>query len=155
MVNDLVKNCEGLSGSGACKCCCFENLLAAKWSTAATWGTLTCGCCLCRCEKFLVVCEKFLVDFYRVCSYKLFEACDFKTIIGCTLLNVSLKLLLTLNICQCLFIISFISGSIWLYLTENGTESLRLGLQYLKVMIYLGGQLSQFVFLKLNHFSSF
>ena len=30
MGSDLVKNCKGLSGLSACKCCCFENLLAAK-----------------------------------------------------------------------------------------------------------------------------
>ena len=65
MASDLVKNCKGLSGLSACKCCCFENLLAAKRSTGVTWGTLTCTCCLCRSEKFLVVS-------YCVCSYKLF-----------------------------------------------------------------------------------
>ena len=29
-LSDLVKNCKGLLGLGACKCCCFENLLAVK-----------------------------------------------------------------------------------------------------------------------------
>ena len=65
MASDLVKNFEGLSDLSACKCCCFENLLAAKFSTCVTWGTLTCGGCLFRCEKFLVVS-------YCVCFYKLF-----------------------------------------------------------------------------------
>ena len=32
--------------------------------------------------------------------------------------------------CQCLFIISFMFGSTELYVTENGIESLRLGLQF-------------------------
>ena len=63
VVSDLVKDCKGLSGLGACKCCCFENLLAAKQSIGVTWGTLTCSCCLSRCEKFLVVS-------YCVCSYR-------------------------------------------------------------------------------------
>ena len=43
MASDLAKNCKGLSGLSACKCCCFKNLLAEKWSTCVTWGTLTCG----------------------------------------------------------------------------------------------------------------
>ena len=51
---------------------------------------------------------------------------------GCKLLNISLKLLLMLNMCQCLFIISFIFGSTGLYVNENGTVSLRLGLEYFK-----------------------
>ena len=34
--------------------------------------------------------------------------------------------------CQCLFIISFMFGSTELYVTENGIESLRLGLQFFK-----------------------
>ena len=70
-----------------------------------------------------------------------------KAIMGCILLNVSLTPLLMFNMCQCLFIISFIFGSTGLYVNENGIESLRLDLKCLKVMIYLGGQLSQFAFL--------
>ena len=44
----------GFSGLSACKCCCFEKLLAAKWSTGVTWGTLTWDCFRC-CEEFLIV----------------------------------------------------------------------------------------------------
>ena len=72
---------------------------------------------------------------------------------GCTLLNISLKLLSMLNMCQCLFIISFILGSTGLYVTENGIESWFYNV--LKVMIYLGGQLSEFVFLQAIHCSPF
>ena len=64
MASDLVKNCKGLSGLSACKCC-FENLLPAKRLIGVTWGTLTYGCYLCRCEKSLVIS-------YCVCCYKLF-----------------------------------------------------------------------------------
>ena len=55
-----------------------------------------------------------------------------KAIMGCKLLNISLKLLSMLNMYQCLFVISFIFGSTGLYVIENGTESLRLGLQCFK-----------------------
>ena len=55
-----------------------------------------------------------------------------KAIMGCKLLNISLKLPLMLNMCQCLFIISFIFGSTGLYVNENGIVSLRLGLGYFK-----------------------
>ena len=67
---------------------------------------------------------------------------------SCELLNISLKLLSMFNMCQCLFIISFMFGSTELYVTENGIESLRLSLQLIKkkVIIYPGGQFSQFVF---------
>ena len=119
-----MKNCKGLSGLKACKCCCSENLLAAKQSTGVTWGTLTCGGCLCRC--------KFLVVSYCVCSYRLFLSLFLrKAIMSCKLLNISLKLLLMFIMCQCLFIISFMFGST-LYVTENGIESLCLGLQCFK-----------------------
>ena len=69
-----------------------------------------------------------------VCSYKLFKACVFfrKAIIGCKWFNISLALLSMLNMCQCLFIISFIFGSTGLYVNENGIVSLRLGLQCFK-----------------------
>ena len=36
MVSDLVENCKGLSCLSTCKCCCYENLLAAKPSTGVT-----------------------------------------------------------------------------------------------------------------------
>ena len=55
-----------------------------------------------------------------------------KAIIGCKLLNISLKLLSMLNMCQYLFIVSFIFGSTGLYVTENCIEFLRLGLQCFK-----------------------
>ena len=53
-----------------------------------------------------------------------------KAIISSELLSLSLKLLSMFNICQCLFTISFMFGSTELYVTENGIESLRLGLQF-------------------------
>ena len=55
-----------------------------------------------------------------------------KAIMSCELLNISLKLLSMFNMCQCLFIISFMFGSTELYVTENGIESLRLSLQFFK-----------------------
>ena len=55
-----------------------------------------------------------------------------------------------LNVCQCLFIISFIFGSTGLYVTENGIESLRLGLQCFKSND-LSVQLFQFLFLQSIH----
>ena len=67
MASDLVKNCKGLSGLSACKCCCFVNMLGTKRLTSVTWGTLTCGCCFCRCKKFLVV----PISCFK-CSYKFF-----------------------------------------------------------------------------------
>ena len=42
------------------------------------------------------------------------------------------KLLLMFNMCQCLFIIPFMFGSTELYVTGDGIESLRLGLQFFK-----------------------
>ena len=55
-----------------------------------------------------------------------------KLIKNCELLNISLKLLSMFNMCQCLFIISFMFRSNELYVTENRIESLRLGLQFFK-----------------------
>ena len=55
-----------------------------------------------------------------------------KAIMGCMMLNISLKLLSVLNMCQCLFIISFMFGSTGFYVTENGTESLCLDFQCFK-----------------------
>ena len=55
-----------------------------------------------------------------------------KAITSCELLNISLKLLSMFNMFQCFFIISFMLGSIKFYVTENGIESLRLGLQCFK-----------------------
>ena len=119
MASDLVKNCKGLSGLSACKCCCFENLLPAKQSTGVTWGTLTCGCCFCRYNVFVPTsCFKFV--FLR------------KNIMSCELLNISLKLLSMFNMCQGLLIISLMFGSTELYVTENGIEFLRLGFQCFK-----------------------
>ena len=126
MANDLVKNCKGLSGLSACKCSCSENLLTAKRSTGVTWDTLNYGCCLCRCEKFLVVSYLFV----PISCFKLVFL--LKAIMSCELLNISIKLLSLFNICQCLFIISFIFESTELYVTENCIESLRLGLQLFK-----------------------
>ena len=127
MTSDLVKNCKDLSDLSACKCCCFENLLAGKQSTGVTWGTLTCGCCLCTCEKFLAVsyCVYYCVSCFKLVFFR-------KAIMSCDLLNISLKLLSMFNMCQCLFIISFMFGSTELYFTENGIESLRFGLQFFK-----------------------
>ena len=86
----------------------------------------------------------FLIVFVPISCFKLVFLR--KAIMSCKLLNISLKLLSMFNMCQCLFIISFMFGSTGLYVTENAIESLRLNLQFLKVMIYSGGQLSQFVF---------
>ena len=108
MASDLVKNCKGLSGLSACKCCCFENLLAAKLWTGVTWGTLTCSC-LCRCEKFWL----FLIVFVPVSCFKLVFL--WKVIMSCELLNISLKLMSMFNMCQCLLIMSFMFGSTELY----------------------------------------
>ena len=55
-----------------------------------------------------------------------------KAIMSCELLYISLKLLSIFNMWQCLFIISFMFGSTEFYVTENGIESLRLGLQCFK-----------------------
>ena len=55
-----------------------------------------------------------------------------KAIISCELLNISLKLLSMFNMCQCLFITSFMFGSTELHVTENGIESLHLGLQFFR-----------------------
>ena len=49
-----------------------------------------------------------------------------------------------LNMCQCLFIISFIFGSTGLYVNENGMSLYVWVYNILKVMVCLGGQLSQF-----------
>ena len=121
MASSLVKNGKGLSGLCPCKCC-FQNLLVAKWLTGVTWGTLTCGCCFYRREKFLVA-------FYKSCFKKLVFLQ--KAIMGCMLLNASLKLLVVLNMCQCL-INSYIFGSTGLYVLENGIQSLCFDLQYFK-----------------------
>ena len=55
-----------------------------------------------------------------------------KTVMIYILLNVSLKPMWMLNMCQCLFIISFIFGNAVLYVTESGIESLHFGSQYFK-----------------------
>ena len=67
-----------------------------------------------------------------------------KATMGCTLLYVSLKLLLMLSIFQCLFIISFIFGNTGLYVTKNGICIWVYNV--LKAIIYLRDQLSQFFF---------
>ena len=66
-----------------------------------------------------------------------------KAIMGRKLLTISLKLLSMLNMRQCLFVISFIFGSTWLYVNENDIVSLLLGLQCFKriwvvFFMYLG-----------------
>ena len=72
VASDLMKDCKDLSRLRACKCCCFEKLLAAEWLNGVKWCKLTC-CCgsygSCRCEKSLVAFFFFL--------YKLFQACLF------------------------------------------------------------------------------
>ena len=65
-----------------------------------------------------------------------------KATMGCTLLYVSLKLLLMLSMFQCLFIISFIFGNTGLYVTKNGIYIWVYNV--LKAIIYLRDQLSQF-----------
>ena len=99
--------------------------MAAKRSTSVTWGTLTCGCCV-GVRNFWL----FLIVFVHISCFKL----KFlrKAMMSCELLNISLKLLSMFNMCQCLFLISFKFGSIEFYVTENGIEPLRLGLQCFK-----------------------
>ena len=77
-----------------------------------------------------------------------------KAIMGCTLFNISLKVMSMLKMCQCLLFL--------LYLTELGCMLTRMVLclyiwvyNVLKVMIYPGGQLSRFVFLQSIHCSHF
>ena len=99
------------------RCCRFENLLAAKWLTGVTRGTLTCGCCLCGCEKFLG-CFLLRLFLQVVLSFCI-------AIMGCKLLNISLNILSMLNMRQFLFIISFIFGSTGLHVNGNVIVSLR------------------------------
>ena len=126
MASDLVKNCKGLSGLGSCKCYCSVKLLAVKQSTDVTWGTLTCVVVCADVRNFWLV----LIVFVLISCFKL----EFlrKGIMSWKLLNISLKLLSIFNMCQCLFIIFFMSGSTELYVTKNGIESLRLGLRCFK-----------------------
>ena len=70
----------------------------------------------------------FLIVFVPISCFKLVILR--KAMMGCKLLNISLKLLSMLN--MGFLIISFIFGSTGLYVTENGIESLRLGLQCFK-----------------------
>ena len=69
----------------------------------------------------------FLIVFVPINCFKLVFLQ--KSIMGCKLVSISLKVLLMLNVCQCLFIISFIFGSTGLYVNRNGIVSLRLALQ--------------------------
>ena len=85
--------------------------------------------------RFLFVCryEKFLFVSYLYVPISCFKFVFLrKAIMSCELLNISLKLLSMFNMCQCLFIISFMFGSTELYVTKNGIESVRLGLQFCK-----------------------
>ena len=72
----------------------------------------------------------FLIVFVRISCFKLVFLR--KAIMGCKLLNISLKPLSMLNMCLFLFIISFTFGSTGLYVNKNGIASLRLGLQCFK-----------------------
>ena len=69
----------------------------------------------------------FLIVFVPITRFKIILLR--KAIMSCKLLNTSLKLLSMFKVCQCFFIISFMFGSTELYVTENGIESLHLGLQ--------------------------
>ena len=85
------------------------------------------------CEKNWKKCDKFwlfLIVFVLLSCFKLVFL--WKAIMGCKLLNISLKLLSMLNTCQCLFIIFFISGSSGLSVNENGIVFLCLGLRCFK-----------------------
>ena len=121
MASDSVKNFKGLSVLSAC--CYFEKLLAAKRQNGVTCGTLTCGCCCAGVRNFWL----FLIVFVPITRFKIILLR--KAIMSCKLLNTSLKLLSMFKVCQCFFIISFMFGSTELYVTENGIESLHLGLQ--------------------------
>ena len=74
---------------------------------------------------------------------------------GCKLFNISLKLMSMLNKCQCLFIVSFIFGNTRLYVNKMVSRLYVWVYNVLKVMMYLGGQPSQFVFLQSIHCSPF
>ena len=72
----------------------------------------------------------FLIVFVHISCFKL--AFFTEVIMGYKSLNVSLKLLLILNMCQCLFIISFIFGSTGLFVKKNDIDPLSFGLQCFK-----------------------
>ena len=74
---------------------------------------------------------------------------------GSKSLNVLLNLLLMLNMCQCLFIISLIFGSTGLFVKKMIMTLYVLVYSVLKVMICLGGQLFQLDFLQSIHYSPF
>ena len=78
-----------------------------------------------------------------------------KAIMGCKLFNISLKLLSMLNKCQCLFIVSVIFGNTGLYVNKMVLRLYIWVYNVLKVMMYLGGQPSQFVFLQSIHYDPF
>ena len=96
----------------------------------------------------------FLIKFISVRCFKLVFLR--KAVIGCKLLNVSLKLMSMLNICQymCLLFALYFAAlgfmltkmvlclCIWVY-------------SFLKVMNYQSGQLSQLVFVQLIHLSPY
>ena len=91
----------------------------------------------------------FLIVFVPINCFKLVFL--LKVIMGCKLLNISLKLLPMLSMPVLVYYFP------WLYLNENGIVSLLYVWIYnvSKVMIYLCGQLSQFFFLQSVHCSSF
>ena len=126
MANDLVKNCNSLSGLSACKCCRLwtywqqSDWLVYHW---VHWPMVVCV----DVTNFLL----FLIVFASINCFKFMLLR--KAIMGCKLLKISLKLLLMLNKCQCLFIISFIFGRTGFYVNESGTKPLRLDLQCFKL----------------------
>ena len=136
MTKALVKNYKGLSGLCACKCCYFENLLAGKWSIeehGVHWSVVA----VCVYVKTFWL---LFILFIPISCFKF--TFSLKATMGCTLLYVSLKLLLMPSMFQCLFIISFIFGNTGLYVTKNGIYIWVYNV--LKAIIYLRDQLSQF-----------
>ena len=129
MASDMVKNCKVLFGLSAYKCC-YENLMATKRSTLVTWGTLICGCCLffpISCFK-LVFCRKlsWVSKLLSISSYQNYCRCSIFT-------SVCLLFPLCLAALSCMLPKMVLNLYVWVY-------------NFLKVMIYPGGQLSQFVF---------
>ena len=122
MSRDLVKNCKGLSGLNACKCC----FLRTRWQQSDLLIQHGVHQPLVSVRNFWL----FLIVFVPISCFKLVFL--WKAIMGCKLLNISLKVQSMLNMCQCLFIISFIFGSTGLDVNENGVVSLCLGLQCFK-----------------------
>ena len=74
---------------------------------------------------------------------------------GYRLLNISSKLLSMLNLCQCCLLFSLYMAALGCMLAKMVLYLYVWVYSVLKIMIYLGGHLSQFVFLQSIHCSPF